>query len=125
MPLLYMLTSRDISLYLSHLYVMMNTIQSFCSTFVILALPRSILTSKLWVLIYNKTIFFTVTTLQTKKFLTFPDQIADNILNKCTFINTTFARYKLSGAFQTTYRTNAHLLIQHLLVINFGARFSN
>jgi len=26
---------------------------------------------------------------------------------------------------QTTYRTNAHLLIQNLLVKNFGARFSN
>jgi len=35
-----------------------------------------------------------VTTLQTeKKSLTFPDEIADNISNKCTFINTKYGCY--------------------------------
>jgi len=34
-----------------------------------------------------------------KKSKTFPDDIADNILNKCTFINIESAGYELRGAF--------------------------
>ena len=52
-----------------------------------------------------------VTTLQREKnpdfSLTFPDKIADNISNKCTFINTKSACYELCGAFQQLTKVNS------------------
>ena len=45
-----------------------------------------------------------VTTLQREKipdfFVTFPDEIADNISNKCTFVSIKSASYEVSVAFQ-------------------------
>jgi len=54
-----------------------------------------------------------VTTLQTEtKSLTFPDEISDNISNKCTLINSTFintksACYEVSVAFQQVTTVNS------------------
>ena len=52
-----------------------------------------------------------VTTLETEKIpdfsRTFPDEIADNISNKCTPINTKSACYELCGAFQQLTKVNS------------------
>jgi len=50
---------------------------------------------------------YRVTTLQTEKFRTFPDETADNIANKCTFINTKSACYKVWVAFQLVTEVNS------------------
>ena len=39
--------------------------------------------------------------------MTFPDKIADNISNKCKFINTKSACYKVSVVFQQLTKVNS------------------
>jgi len=42
-----------------------------------------------------------------KKSPTYPDEIADNISNKCTFINTKLACYKVWATFQLLTEANS------------------
>ena len=55
----------------------------------------------------NTSILISVTTLQTEKNPTFPDEIADNTSNKCTLINTKTACYEVSVVFQQLAKVNS------------------
>jgi len=70
-------------------------------------------TTTAWLFMACRILWFChrVTTLQTEKIsdfiITFPDEIANNISNKCTFINTKSACYKVSVAFQQLTKVNS------------------